>query len=101
MCAATGATITITPRGGGSTNVMPTCPSQLNGALAPVDSQGRLVYQLKINHNPMTQVDDHVDARIWAARGAINAAAAVFLYLDAVERGNVTPQPPYNQCEKR
>lgn len=41
------------------------------------------------------------DARKWSVRGAINAALAVFLYLDGIERGTVAPRPPFNQCEKR
>jgi mono/diheme cytochrome c family protein len=41
------------------------------------------------------------DARKWSVRGAINAALSVFLYLDGIERGTVTPKPPFNQCEKR
>ncbi|MGZ3438354.1 MAG: hypothetical protein ACXVDD_02515, partial [Polyangia bacterium] len=41
------------------------------------------------------------DARKWSVRGAINAALAVFLYLDGIERGTVAPKVPFNQCEKR
>ncbi len=40
------------------------------------------------------------DARRWALRGAINAALSVFLYLDGIERGLVTPRPAFNQCEQ-
>jgi hypothetical protein len=40
------------------------------------------------------------DAKRWALRGAVNAALSVFLYLDAIEHGTVTPKPPYNQCEQ-
>jgi mono/diheme cytochrome c family protein len=40
------------------------------------------------------------DARRWSLRGAINAALSVFLYLDAIEHGEVTPKPRYNQCEQ-
>ncbi len=41
-----------------------------------------------------------VGADRWAARGAINAGFAVFLYLDQLVRGQVTPKPPYNHCEQ-
>jgi len=41
-----------------------------------------------------------IDARRWALRGAVNAALSVFLYLDAIERGIVTPKPAFNQCEQ-
>jgi mono/diheme cytochrome c family protein len=55
---------------------------------------------------PSNQLDDgsypnytYKDARKWAARGAINAGLAVFLYVDRVERG-LTPKPAYNHCEQ-
>jgi mono/diheme cytochrome c family protein len=38
------------------------------------------------------------DGRKWAARGAINAALAVFLYLDDIERHPEHRKPLYNQC---
>jgi hypothetical protein len=41
------------------------------------------------------------DARKWSVRGAINAALSVFLYLDGIEHGTITPKPPFNQCDKR
>jgi hypothetical protein len=41
------------------------------------------------------------DAKKWAQRGAVNAALSVFLYLDAIERGTVVPQPAFNKCENR
>jgi mono/diheme cytochrome c family protein len=37
-------------------------------------------------------------ADAWAARGAINAGLAVFLYVDQLSRG-LSPKPPYNHCE--
>ena len=39
------------------------------------------------------------DVDSWATRGAINAGFAVFSYLDQLERGQVTPKPPFNHCE--
>jgi hypothetical protein len=41
---------------------------------------------------------DHVDARRWAARGAANAALAVFLYLEGIERDPSSRPIPFNQC---
>jgi mono/diheme cytochrome c family protein len=38
-------------------------------------------------------------ALTWATRGAINAAIAVFLYLDELTRSGQAPQPTYNHCE--
>jgi hypothetical protein len=38
------------------------------------------------------------DGRKWAARGAVNAALAVFLYLDDIERHPEKRKPLYNQC---
>jgi mono/diheme cytochrome c family protein len=53
-------------------------------------------YQLVVNVSGAT--NDYQDARNWAARGAINAALAVFLYLDEIERDPTQRQPLYNQC---
>jgi mono/diheme cytochrome c family protein len=39
-----------------------------------------------------------VDGRAWAARGAINAALAVFLYLNNIESNPSQRQPLYTQC---
>jgi hypothetical protein len=84
------------PAVGAAGAVIPACPSMLTDT---VDASGNKKYLLK---TVTTSVGpDYVDARKWAARGAINAALAVFLYLDGVERGTVTPKPPFDQCEKR
>ena len=40
------------------------------------------------------------DADAWATRGAINAGFSVFLYLDAVSKGTLSPLPDYTQCEQ-
>jgi hypothetical protein len=40
------------------------------------------------------------DAQKWAARGAINAARAVFLYLNQIESEPTKRQPLYNQCDQ-
>jgi hypothetical protein len=39
-----------------------------------------------------------MDGRKWAARGAINAALAVFVYLDQIERDPSKRKPLFNQC---
>jgi mono/diheme cytochrome c family protein len=83
----------------GNTNIFPMCgttdvpcpPGYVQGL--PSNNQ------LKIGKTADSQTD-YVDARAWAARGAINAAMAVFLYLDGLEHGN-KPQAPYNHCELR
>ncbi len=41
---------------------------------------------------------DYTDGRKWAARGAINAALAVFLYLDQLEKDPSKRQPLSTQC---
>ncbi|HLK89000.1 MAG TPA: hypothetical protein VKZ18_03845 [Polyangia bacterium] len=45
-----------------------------------------------------TGAAEYTDGRKWAARGAINAALAVFLYLDEIERDPSKRQPLYTQC---
>ncbi len=39
------------------------------------------------------------DGRQWTIRGAANAGLAVFLYLDALAKGQVQPTVGYDQCE--
>ena len=65
-------------------NVIPFCPA---GLIQPSN-------RLKIDND----TGENVDGRKWAARGAINAALAVFLYLDGVERNPAQRQPLYTQC---
>jgi hypothetical protein len=40
------------------------------------------------------------DIADWSRRGAINAGLAVFLYLDALSKGEIEPLPDYDQCDK-
>lgn len=40
------------------------------------------------------------DANRWAARGAINAGFSVFLYLDQLVKGKVSPKPQFDHCEQ-
>ncbi len=65
-------------------NVIPFCP----------DGFVRASNQLVVTTTPA----DFQDGRKWAARGAINAALAVFLYLDQIERDPSKRQPLYTQC---
>ncbi len=67
-------------------NVIPFCP---DGFAVPA-------HQLTVTGAQGST--DFVDGRKWAARGAINAALAVFLYLDQMERDPTQRQPLYTQC---
>ena len=40
------------------------------------------------------------DAESWATRGAMNAGLAVFLYLDALAKGDAQRPVPHNRCEE-
>jgi hypothetical protein len=75
---------------------MPLCPQ----ALFATDGNGQPLHWLKFVHDPTTGTTDFVDARKWAARGAINAALAVYLYVDGLARGQLSPRPPYDHCEQ-
>ncbi len=67
-------------------NAIPFCP---DGFVQPS-------HQLVVDNT--VSPPDYVDGRKWAARGAINAALAVFLYLDEIERDPTKRQPLYTQC---
>jgi mono/diheme cytochrome c family protein len=67
-------------------NVIPFCPAGF------VQASNQLI--VTSNGGP----EDFQDGRKWAARGAINAALAVFLYLDQIENDPSKRQPLYNQC---
>ena len=71
--------------GGPGGNVIPYCPP----GFATPDRQ------LKAG------TSGYDDGQKWAARGAINAALAVFMYLDQIERDGSKRQPLYNECELR
>ena len=64
--------------------VIPYCPAGF------VDPANQLKYQ----------GDNYPDAARWAARGTINAAMAVFLYLDQIERDPSKRKPLFNQCDQ-
>ena len=88
----------------------PTDPTQLqfaNNAIAasPVKSTGKVIPYcpkdfLQDSNHLVVPPDglDYPDGRKWAARGAINAALAVFLYVDGMERDPSTRSVPFNQC---
>jgi mono/diheme cytochrome c family protein len=67
-------------------NVIPLCP---DGFAVPA-------HQLAVTDDQGTT--DYVEGRQWAARGAINAALAVFLYLEGMESDPTQRQPLYTQC---
>jgi mono/diheme cytochrome c family protein len=69
-----------------NTTAIPFCP----------DGFVQASHQLVVNNS--VSPPDYVDGRKWAARGAINAALAVFLYLDEIERDPTKRQPLYTQC---
>ncbi|MFL5306753.1 MAG: hypothetical protein ACJ8F1_16170, partial [Polyangia bacterium] len=71
--------------GGAAGNAIPYCPA----GFATAD---RLL---------KTGTSGYDDGQKWAARGAINAALAVFLYVDQIERDATKRQPLYNECELR
>lgn len=64
---------------------LPRCPSELFAQ----DSNGRPTHALSKQ-----------DANRWALRGAANAGIAVFLYLDAISRGEIERLPAYDRCEE-
>ena len=75
-------------------NVIPFCPDGLqtpNGV--PFIDPSHLLAVDSTGASP-----DFQDGVKWAARGAINAALAVFLYLDQIERDPSMRQPLYTQC---
>ena len=74
------------PVGGPGGHPIPACPDAL---FTPAN-------QLSYGTDPRASTD----AKKWAARGAANAGLAVFVYLDQLERGLITPKPPYNHCEQ-
>jgi hypothetical protein len=92
----------------------PTVPAQLQiaqqalqaspisgtNAVIPFCPDGFLTadHQLQITGDGGIGSTDFVDGVKWAARGAINAALAVFLYLDQIEHDPTQRQPLYTQC---
>ena len=71
---------------------------KVDGNAIPFCPDGFVTAAHKLAINADEAPVDYVDARKWAARGAINAALAVFLYLDAIEKDPSKRQPLYTQC---
>jgi mono/diheme cytochrome c family protein len=69
--------------------------SPINGNVIPYCPAGIVQASNKLK---VDDSGDHVDGRRWAARGAINAALAVFLYLEGIESDPSSRPVPYNQC---
>jgi mono/diheme cytochrome c family protein len=67
-------------------SIIPYCPS---GFVTPAHA---------LKYDSSTTPATFPEARKWAARGAINAALAVFTYLDALEKTPSIRKPLYNQC---
>jgi mono/diheme cytochrome c family protein len=68
------------------TNTIPFCPD------------GFVQASHKLTVDADASPTNYIDGRKWAARGAINAALAVFLYLNGVENNPAQRQPLYSQC---
>jgi hypothetical protein len=79
--------------GGPSGPRAPYCPAELFAT----DSSGQPKFVLDVES--VNGTTTYVDAQKWAVRGAINAGLAVYVYLTQLESGQVTPLPPYDQCE--
>lgn len=62
-------------------------------AVASLDAAGRIR-----QGDNSSEGDDDVER--WAIRGAMNAGMAVFVYLDALSKGEVSAKPAYNHCEE-
>ena len=81
-------------------NAIPYCPQALfvpgNGDPDPNTGVAPLKWQLPSESMGGEIVSAAAEA--WAARGAINAGLAVFLYVDQLSKG-ATPKPAYNHCE--
>jgi hypothetical protein len=80
--------------------IVPPCPSELFETFTDPATQ-QIFSKWKLGEDGgATSAPVEDEAAAWAARGAVNAGLAVYLYLTQLERGQVTPQPPFNQCEQ-
>jgi hypothetical protein len=70
--------------------------SPVEGHVVPYCPDGFLQESRRLAFEPGTT--NFTDGRKWAARGAINAAFAVFTYLDQIERDPSKRKPLFNQC---
>jgi mono/diheme cytochrome c family protein len=76
-------------------NVIPYCPANFAVPCTPNASGQPACHQLQVS-----DMGDFTDGRKWAARGAINAALAVFLYLDGIEKDPTKRKPLFNECSQ-
>jgi mono/diheme cytochrome c family protein len=104
--AAADAFLQTNPVGGSGGSVIPYCPPELFASATDAggnvlhDDAGSVVrkWQLASTVNSNGTLA-YTDANDWAIQGAINAGEAVFLYVDQVAKGLVTPKPLFNQCD--
>jgi hypothetical protein len=68
---------------------VPYCPEKLFSKSVTPDGQ-------EVENNRYTDVD----VLNWTRRGAMNAGLAVYLYLEALAKGEAEPPLSYNACEK-
>jgi mono/diheme cytochrome c family protein len=73
--------------------------NKIGGVAIPFCPDGLITPDHKLQFAGSGDAVDFTDARKWAARGAINAALAVFLYLDEIERDPTKRQPLASQCD--
>ncbi len=86
---------------GGTQSLIPYCPSSLFATVPASDGSGQQVPKWKLAVDPSKSgIDQYPDAKVWSIRGAINAGLAVFLYVDQLSKGLVTPKPRYDQCDQ-
>jgi hypothetical protein len=85
------------PVGGPGGATIPYCPQVLFDIDVPSSTPKWL---LEYVNNVETGKPETTDANKWAIRGAINAGFSVFVYLDKLVRGQVSPRPPFNHCEQ-
>ncbi|HVZ71343.1 MAG TPA: hypothetical protein VHJ20_03125 [Polyangia bacterium] len=71
---------------------------KVNGNVIPFCPAGFITPDNNLVVDTSSADPNFVDGRKWAARGAVNAALAVFLYLDGIERDPTKKMPLYNQC---
>jgi hypothetical protein len=88
--------------GGPNGVVIPYCPAELfatKDVMDPQTGQTTKVDKFLLSAVPNNGSFEYVDGKKWAARGAINAGMAVFVYVDQIERGQLKVPPAFDQCE--
>jgi mono/diheme cytochrome c family protein len=77
----------------GDTVIPPCAPSLFEG----VDGKPKYKFVSMTQDNTNYNL---VDADLWAARGAANAALAVVVFMEKFERGEAALKPAFDKCEK-